>query len=309
MRPSVVSAAASILLLVAFSASQGLLRASAFTFQNGVYTLYPGQNIFSGINDTGQIVGYIDTHSQGFLFDNGVFTAVTGPGTNPIGINNGSQILAVSNNLNGGVLVTSGISTPLPDEPAAASSSTFYKGLNDNGAFVGLFCPPPSCNLTGDGYSFVYANGVFITISVPGSPATTRVSGINNNGTISGNYNDVTGRHGFVYANGVFTTVDVPGGINPFITSISNTGYLAGIVGNSSFLDINGVFTAINVPGALFTEALGVNSSGNVVGWYIEGAVVPEPGSLMLVTFGLAGVTAVRVRRSTDRKTKHHQKS
>jgi hypothetical protein len=88
IKSTVISAAACMDLVLGVPVSGGVPRGSAFTFENGVYTLYPGLPIFAGINDAGQIVGYNADNSGGFLFSNGVFPPIAGPGRAPIGINN-----------------------------------------------------------------------------------------------------------------------------------------------------------------------------------------------------------------------------
>jgi hypothetical protein len=122
------------------------------------------------INDAGQIVGTNFSTQRGFLFADGVFTII--PGTNPIGINNVGQILEFPNSSAPGVLVTNGVSMTLPNVPNTAF--THYTGLNDAGALVGFYETPDGSTELG----FLYENGLFATVSFPGSFGT-RAFGIN----------------------------------------------------------------------------------------------------------------------------------
>jgi len=280
-------AAPCLALVLGVLGSQRLVRASAFTFENGVYTLYPGNFSFSAINDAGQIVGTNFSTQRGFLFANGVFTTI--PGTNPIGINNVGQILEFPNSSAPGVLVTNGVSMTLPNVPNTAF--THYTGLNDAGALVGFYETLDGSTELG----FLYANGVFAAVSFPGS-FSTRAFGINDAGQIVGMYfpNGPGFVDGFLDSNGVFTTIDVPGTVSNIVWGISNSGYMVG-TSVGSFLYANGVFTTIQVPGAYETDVTGVNSAGEVVGDYLTQTPepAPEPTSLLLVAYGLAALAGI----------------
>src|SRR6267154_1727619 len=107
----------------------------------------------------------------------------------------------------------------------------------------------------------------FTRIDVPGASATVAL-GINNAGQIVGTYTDDTGFHGFTASGDHFTTIDaiVAYGIN-------NLGQIAGSnIGSDGlfhgFLDSGGNVTSVDVPGASFTQALGINDSGEMVGYF-----------------------------------------
>lgn len=106
---------------------------------------------------------------------------------------------------------------------------------------------------------------------------------INNSGQIVGYYVDSAGAsHGFLRAsNGTITTIDVPGAASTNSASNSNTGWIAGsyatsgttvgevvgnIVSHGFRLSPGGTLLTFDVPGASTTVALGVNSSGLVIG-------------------------------------------
>jgi hypothetical protein len=163
-----------------------------FTEANGVYTQLiapnasPNSNLEpSGINDNETVVGTYDTASQnntspiqGFMETNGVFTPLSNP------LATGSGVPAV-----GGGPLSPGRTDPL--------------GINDNGTVVGYYdvyipvqeCLPGTCiftNYPGEN-GFIYSNGVWTTIDDPNAingiaNQGTWITGINNEGTIVGNY-------------------------------------------------------------------------------------------------------------------------
>jgi probable HAF family extracellular repeat protein len=96
----------------------------------------------------------------------------------------------------------------------------------------------------------------FDQFDVPGSTQTTPF-GINDTGRIVGFFNDSMGTHGFLFAprrdDGEH---DRHGG--------------------------DGSFTTIDVPGAFTTEARGINTAGQIVGFFLEGLFGPEHGFLFI---------------------------
>ena len=61
------------------------------------------------------------------------------------------------------------------------------------------------------------------------------------------------------------------------------------------FLDTAGTFTPIDGPGAIYTILRGINNEGQIVGEYFQ--PVPEPGSILLLGSGVAGLGALTWRR------------
>lgn len=114
---------------------------------------------------------------------------------------------------------------------------------------------------------FLYLNGVFTPINVPGSTGTVP-TGINNAGQIVGSYWDVQGKmHGFLDTDGVFTTIDTP-----YASEVSAP------LGN--------------------TQLFGINDTGDIVG---TGPFppTPEPAPALSVFLGLGAVVwfAFKARR------------
>ena len=135
--------------------------------------------------------------------------------------------------------------------------------------------------------------------------AITEPNGVNNLGQIVGGLVDVTGSHGFVYANGVFSTIDVstvPG--ETFATGINDLGQivLSTFGSGGLFIDTNGEITDIEVPGISIVPA-GINNAGEILININANVVIPptpEPGALLLVSGGLAGISLVLHRKRSS---------
>ena len=125
-----------------------------------------------GINNSGEIVGsYQDsTGSHGFLDVGGTFTTIDSPlgGSTLEGINNFGQIVGDS------FIDTAGSFTTI-NYPG--SSETLSFGINDSGQVVGTY------TLGNINYGFVYSDGNFSTVNIPGMVS---ITGINNSGEIVG---------------------------------------------------------------------------------------------------------------------------
>jgi hypothetical protein len=154
-----------------------------------------GSNAATGINAAGTIVGtYYDAGSHGFLYDPnaGTYTRFDYPAavsTVPDSINASGLIVGSYGsdrvhgffyNLNTGTFTT--IDDPL------AQFGTQLHGINDAGVIVGQYDAT---------HGFIYVNGAFTPVDVPGA-SWTNVTGINNNGHIVGFFSDNTGLHGFL---------------------------------------------------------------------------------------------------------------
>jgi uncharacterized membrane protein len=143
------------------------------------------------------------------------------------------------------------------------------RAFNDHGDIVGVYADPGDFSNRG----FLYSNGVFINIDVPGAQSTLP-EGINNAGHIVGSYSDGTEHHGFIFANDVFTTIEGPGGHNTILRGINNAGQIVGSYLNpfsvQGFVYSNGSFENIDFPGALYTIGYGINDKAEIVGSYAD---------------------------------------
>lgn len=259
-----------------------------------------------GINDKGEIVGQFPPGltsngvggSHGFLFSNGVFTAIDwGVAPSPVpqclpgplpstcvqtdtsGINNQDQIVGnfTPNGLPGFELVGQGFSL------CPESDTIPTRGLNNGGIVVG----------DAFGQSFVALSCSNPPIFFGESHAT----GINDSryivGDTGGDSNDmqdiVVGNHGYLahliplvsppyYAVPVLTIIDFPGSSGTISRGINDRGEIVGYYTDSSnrvhgytavqnFQTV-GTFKTFDVPGSTATEAWGVNNLGQIVGNY-----------------------------------------
>jgi len=143
-------------------------------------------------------------------------------------------------------------------------------GINDDGHIVGEFGADNT-------HGFLLVHGKMTQIDVPYQGAAgTFANDINNAGTVVGAWymNDGAPNHGFTWRNGVFTQVpDYPGASQTWPWGINGAGDLSGYVVDANgvdhgFLLKNGVYTLLDFPGAAYTNAVGLNDSDTVVGFY-----------------------------------------
>jgi probable HAF family extracellular repeat protein len=144
------------------------------------------------------------------------------------------------------------------DAPGASGEGTVVVGINSKSQIVGYF--PDN---TGAFHGFLYTNGSFIQINVPGA-AFTEAYGINNKGQIVGAFFPTgTFSQGFFYSGGSFSEIDVPGAVNTDPKGINDRGQIVGNFTSGDvehgfvehgFLYTDGIFTQIDVPDATLTE-------------------------------------------------------
>ena len=236
-----------------------------------------GTNV-TGINNSGQIVGYYNQSSQpiesGFLYSNETFRDIQyggALGTYPEAISNSGnfagfyidqelQIRGFLGSVEGGLIpFDNGL---FPDR---------YKGIagiNAYNAFIGGFA------VASDPSAFNYLFDAGLTrINIPSPDGT--VDGINDKGQIVGRYFDESGSglHGFIDTNGTFTTLDVPGSAGTEATGINNLGQIVGTY------DLPGTGTA-----AIFVAT-----------------PTPEPSSFVFLTSGflVLGLLTRRIKRQS----------
>jgi probable HAF family extracellular repeat protein len=85
---------------------------------------------------------------------------------------------------------------------SASTNGTWAYGINDAGQVVGSFNP----NGGGATQGFIYSNGSYSTLHVPGS-LDTEAYGINNAGQVVGHYNS---QQSFLYSGGTHTDISDP---------------------------------------------------------------------------------------------------
>jgi hypothetical protein len=203
------------------------------------------------INDSGEIVGFYHPAGgeyQGFSYSGGVYTTLDAFGTSDttaFGVSDNGMIVGLAGDFNAqqGFVYSAGQYTAINAAPYPLNS-TEGVAVNDSGTIVGIYGPSSPGT---ESISFVYSNGVFTPVAMPGEQAT-QVDDINDAGLIVGGASNdgfATGP-GFVDDNGVFTAITVPGSLDTYIDGINDRGQLAGV-----FTDANGatqIFVATPVP-------------------------------------------------------------
>ena len=112
----------------------------------------------------------------------------------------------------------------------SAQYSTSSTGINDKGQIAGSFCTTEPCYNDSDEYfGFLKQGNTYTTIDPPGASGA-RACGINNDGTIVGEWWDAAGApQGFVLtSSGVLTIVDYPGPELTTILGINGRGDISG---------------------------------------------------------------------------------
>jgi probable HAF family extracellular repeat protein len=252
----------------------------------------------TGINDRGETLGAYEGRDRvvrHFLRDRkGRFTGVDGPRSLPPGqsdelvdINNRDQIVGYYND-DQGATTTGFLRTRkgrFVDIEVPGSQVTGPLKINDRRQVVGLYLdadaqPNPDGSVPpGAFHGFVWDDGEYETIDVPGAAATF-VLGISDRGRMVGSYIDADGAyHGFLRTRkgAVRTLPEAPGavpemgGTQP--AAVNDRGQIVGLAyeadgGSSAFLFEDGAFRSIDGPDAVYTRALDINSRGQIVGEY-----------------------------------------
>lgn len=199
-----------------------------FMYSHGAFIMLevPGSSSTSptSINASGQVAGsyyaggsdgYARNH--GFVYSNGTFTTLDVAGaidTMVSDINASGQVIGTyvldpsAPGVYYGFVYSKGTFTTL-DAVGATSTSllpfTSPKDINASGQIVGWYGLVGEVN---DGHGFVYSNGAFTTLDVPGAQST-YPSSINDHGQVTGIYSDGSNAHGFI-ATPMGTPTDIP---------------------------------------------------------------------------------------------------
>src|SRR3989440_8982918 len=153
-----------------------------------------------------------------------------------------------------------------------AGNLTLPQKINERGDVVGEFI-----DSSGVTRGFIrFSNGSFSDPIVDPNDTVgfTEGRGINNSGTVCGDYASSDGNnHGFFLSGGTFTEYDVPGAVSTSVLGINDVADFTGSVsfGSGIFpgdVSVGGTLTSFNVPGALPTLAYQSNNSTQLVGGY-----------------------------------------
>ena len=188
-------------------------------------------------------------------------------------------------------------------------NQTLPQKINERGDVVGVFL-----DSNGVSRGFVrFSDGSFSApiVDPNDSVGFTEGRGINNSGTVNGDYFGSDGNiHSFFLSGGIFTEYDVPGAVGTNLLSINEPGdFTGGFDPDGSgifqaFVSVRGTLTSFSVPEALSTFAYEINNSKHlVVGYYIDGSGITHgyyrdangalhfpiepPGSTASVLFGV----------------------
>ncbi|WP_336490488.1 hypothetical protein [Methylobacterium nigriterrae] len=180
------------------------------------------------------------------------------------------------NYANGNYSQVTGVSLPSDQATLLTGLAPKYALVGDNnaGAIVGGYTS------TTNGYQgFIYENGVSTKVSFPESSQTI-ISGINDDGTIFGNYSlktDPQGSgplHGFVDVGGTFRSVDIPSATAITVRGVSGNvefgSYTDASQHTHGFFSSGSFHVNIDVPNAVSTSVTGSIAPGNFVGTYTD---------------------------------------
>ncbi len=158
---------------------------------------------------------------------------------------------------------------------------TLPQKINGRGDIVGEFI-----DSTGVTRGFVrFSDGSFSDPIVDPNDTVgfTEGRGINNSGTVCGDYASSDGNnHGFFLSGGTFTEYDVPGAVSTTVLGINDVADFTGSFSYGSgifqgYVSVGGTITSFSVPGALLTLAYEINNSNQlVVGYYIDNSGIPH---------------------------------
>jgi probable HAF family extracellular repeat protein len=260
---------------------------------------YPGANVTApqGINASGAVVGaYVDSAGKqhAFLLDSGTFTSIDYPGalsTGARGINSNGDIVGVHTDVAGlpgggarGFLLQQGNFT---DVNYPGHLNTIPVKVTDDDQVVGCY---HDTDTMGTMHGFLFGNGNYSALD--GSWDGLNVPASMNNGVVpdgsivAGLYTDMMTNttHGYVAGNGVFAPFDFPFSISTAVWDMNPSGELVGVYTDAakkthgfllklgeSFVTFGLTslagpfdFVSIDYPGATTTQAIGINSRGDV---------------------------------------------
>ena len=172
-------------------------------------------------------------------------------------------------------MIFSSFTAPLCGEPLQFGLCPYFGpknilawGIDTAGTIVGQY---DDKNGT---HGFVFAQGVFSALNVPGA-SNTYAYGISANGhQIVGYETDPAGHaHGFRLDRAGYTILDAPGASSTTAGGINNAGQIVGHDADPQgrqhgFLYTGGTFTTLDVPDAIATYPQGINEAGQIVGSY-----------------------------------------
>ena len=218
--------------------------AHGFEYDGTSYTMidYPGAfaTYLMGINNLEESVGFYYDAAGGthpFLLNpDGSFEDLSLPiqysFVNPYKINDTLQIVGTFADTNGNVHGFNLQGDTFQQLDYRDYSTTTAMGINNTGQIVGDTWASGS----GPFYSYVYSNGAFKLVHVPGAIATETI-GINNKGEVCGDFARNNDRHGFVYSRGKMVAFNIFGSHSTQAFSLNDSHQVVG-----TYMDNSDVF-------------------------------------------------------------------
>lgn len=305
----------------------GRAGSAAALYSNGAITsVAPAPSYGEGINNQGDIAGYLAPYNEAFTYVGGVFTnidgIVAGPnvesyGTaiNELGVVGGN--IFVGGEHTRGFLLHNGV---VEEIGTFGGDFSPLAAINNHGAATGYAAfPGPS----GGSYfhAYIYQDGTLLDLGTLGSVETdSRGTDINDLGQVVGYTNSAA----FLYSGGKMIELGGLGDGGGFANALNEAGVIVGSsyspltpggAGQHAFVYADGAMTDLNLlvadPGGWeLTDARDINEAGQILGTACQGGScvsvvltpVPEPATGILLLAGM-GVLAVRQRQRTYHTT------
>ncbi|HXE52699.1 MAG TPA: DUF3466 family protein, partial [Tepidisphaeraceae bacterium] len=247
-----------------------LLSASYTITDLGALPSGDGSSFATGINASGQVVGYSSAASDGrnhpFIYSNGTMRDLNpgGADSQASGINDSGQIVGKNGDA---FLYSGGIMQSIGNLPGGNTS--FAYAINNSGQVAGdSLTSDPSIT-----HAFLYSNGQMQDLGTLGGSQSNAFA-LNNVGQIVGQaYNSDGVSHAFLWSNGQMQDLgalwnraaSAAKGINDS-GQVVGYGYFWGLQPRHAFLYSNGKMTDLQTLGGESSAALAINNQGQIVG-------------------------------------------